>query len=610
MTILSILSILKTNFPTFEWTVPVDLQFGILTTNQAFKEAGRITKETGQKANPNQIVHTLALQISRVIETNKLPLQLSVVGCYINFDLDFNTQIDFHNWGILNQSDRKILLEYVGVNVAKPMHVGHLRNANLGESLRRILKLKYTNMVTDHHWGDWGVQFGVLLWAWKIFEKSQVLSVTINEVEEDLHMADFETTPIDVLVKLYVWGSAQEGAVEHWKDLVREEHLKLEQGDLSNRSLWKSFVEKSKIELRKDLAMLHVPAFDYEQGESYYEPMMTDLIEFMDRYCFWKTEDKGRYIDLEDLIELWPTMPVELSVKIKNFGRCYLIQTKNGYTTYPFRDVAARLDWAKNIQAETCITLTDHTQKHNFDQAFAIISYLASTPEFIQKYGEDVAQRLDWHNLVHIQYGFLTLPAGKMSTRKGNFLTARNLINQIVGESQKTLFAKSPELETNELDHRSQVVAIAALKWYDLARDSLTELVLDIPKVLSFEGNTGVYQLYTVARLVSIIKKFPSVDFSTINEYTLINDSEKLILKKVLLLPKILESVCESYKPHLLCSHLFELATSMNSWYVGHSVMAESNAERQKEMLSLCELVRAQLVFGLDLLGIETLDSL
>ncbi len=623
MNIVALVTIFKQQFPKCEWTVPPDLVFGILTTNFAFRAASKRTKDTGQKTNPNQIAVELCTQMNQLIIEQKLPLVARVVGCYINLDIDFTSPYIavslFEQTVSLEQTNKKIMLEYVGVNVAKPMHAGHLRNANLGESLKRILKLKYSNLVTDHHWGDWGVQFGIILWAWKIFAVQKTLEVVVNEQFEIISFDDYQKNPIDILVKLYVWGNQQSDIVENWKDLVRAEHLKLEQGDSKNRKLWQDFVLKSKLELRKDLELLGVGEFDYEQGESYYECQMKELWEFMDKHYIWQIEGQGRYIDLEDLAEKWVGMPTELASKIKHFGRCYLVQSKNGYTTYPFRDVAARLDWAKNIGAETMITLTDHTQKHNFDQAFAIISYLASLPEFQLKYGDEVCDRLSWHNLVHVQYGFLTLPEGKMSTRKGNFLTAQNLINQVVGESKSVLVAKNPELATDqdnlqgELNRRAQIVAIAALKWYDLARDSLTDVVLDIPKILSFEGNTGVYQLYTVARLNSILSKVsmqPSSNPQDSSGYSDLNDVELLILKKMILLPLVLETICVNYKPHLLCTHLFELATMTNSWYAKHSVSMEKNLLRQAQMLSLCSAIKNQLVFGLDLLAIETLETL
>lgn len=602
MTILELLKKLENHFPGYEWSLPPNLEFGILATNQAFIKA----KE--EKKNPVELAKEIAKSIQIFANKNKLNIKAVTQGPYINLDL---TEVEWQHFGNKKQglsitpSNKKVLLEYVSPNVAKPLHAGHIRNANLGEALRRILNLKYKNLITDNHWGDWGVQFGILVWAWKIFTEKKSLEVEINGEVTTVKLSDFEADPIDTLVKVYVWGNQQKEIVKNWEQIVRDEFIKLENNDPENKKLWELFLEKSKTAIEKDLELLNVVKFDLNQGESFYEKDMKLLEEFMETHNIWKKEEKARFVDLEDLNPEW-----------KNFGRCYLISS-NGYTTYAFRDVAARWQWARDHKAEKMITVTGNEQSHNFDQAFSIISHLAGLKSFEefnttllnnQEEAKSTLDRLSRNNLIHIGYGFLTLPEGKMSTRKGNFLTARELIQEIEKHTKQVLLEKSDNVNTDNLDNKIQKAAIAALKWYDMAKDSSTNVTLDIPKILSFEGNTGIYQLYTFARLNSILRK-NSTTKHTFN-FEKLNSDEQQILKQTYTLPFVLEKVCENYKPHLLCNYLFDLATKVNSWYAKYPVATEPDQKRKETLLYFCEYLKDHLKFGLDLLAIDTVDSL
>ena len=498
--------------------------------------------------------------------------------------------------------------------MAKPLHAGHVRNADIGESLKRILSLKYPNLITQNYWGDWGVQFGILIWGWKRLQEINEFEVTINQVQEKVVLKDFEKNPIDTLVKVYVWANMQKDSFEGWEKLVREEFIKLESGVPENKELWSSFLEISKKYLTKDLELLNVSKFDFEEGESHYEKDIKVLYEVLESENAWKKDGKARYIDLADLPEKWEEIPSELEIKIKNFGRCYLISS-DGYTTYPFRDVAARWAWARDHKADKMVTVTGSEQKHNFDQAFSIISFIATLPSFKSINSRETIDKLKWENLIHVQYGFLELPEGKMSSRKGNFLTAKKIMQSILEKSREVLDEKNNrnelEVESNEeKDKKVRAVAIAALKWFDLARDSNTNITLDMQKIFAFEGNTGVYQLYTLARLNSILENSQSIVDKNQFDVSKLNKIELEILRQVYTLPNTLELVCKNYKSHLLCNHLFDLSTKVNSWYVKYSVLKEVDKSRQNTLLLLCEHLKWHLSSSLELLGIDPIDRL
>jgi arginyl-tRNA synthetase len=581
-------------FPDYNWNLPTSFDFGVLTTNIAFIEAKK------QAKNPVEIANSLVTEINQKVEV--LGYKAITKGPYVNLEItDFSFVLNSAEKNfILPKSEQKILLDYIALNVAKPMHIGHVRNGNLGESLNRILRLKYPDLLTDNHWGDWGVQFGILVWSYKELQKLKEIEVLFNDKIEIVKLENFYENSLDNLVKLYVWGNQQEEKTENWKELVRIETLKLEQKDEENLAIWQKFVDISKKEMKADLEMLNVSPFDLELGESSYLDECRDLEKFLDENNLWEKDGLARYFDFEKMAE-------ELEIaKIKNLGRCYLISS-NGYSSYAFRDVAARIVWARDYDRNIMITVTASEQKHHFEQFFQILNYLNTKPEFRQKYGEEVCKKLKIENLIHIPYGFLKLVEGKMSTRKGNFLTARDLVHKVESEAEKVLIAKNSDPK------KAITVAMAALKWYDLAKDSLSEVVLDIPKILSFEGNTGVYQLYTIARLNSILDKVGELGDENFDNEMLnqvLNSDEKLILTQTKTLPLILENITKTYKPHLLCNHLYEVATKVNSWYAKYSVTSEKDLIRKKVLLKMCKYLKQHLILGLDLLAIDYLEKL
>jgi arginyl-tRNA synthetase len=363
--------------------------------------------------------------------------------------------------------------------------------------------------------------------------------------------------------------------------------------------------------------------------------------------------------------------------KLKALGRCYLVSSA-GYTSYAFRDVAARIQWTRDLDAKTMITITGNEQIHHFQQVFAICEYLSNLKEFQDFFGNTVFENLKKENLVHIPYGFLTLSDGKMSSRSGNVLTIRDFFDQVQQTALENLVAKNQQKnqkEDNTLENeeekfeistkesnlenfenskdlantegdlvwKSQKIALAALKWYDLNRSASENLVLNIPEILNFVGNTGVYQLYTFARIKNILKKCQAdnsqileIENNSLNndfdsnfdgnskktnpenndkinftaDFNLLNTEEKIILKKLYLTDFVLEKICQNFKPHLLCTHLYELCTLINAWYGNNSVSGETDPIRQQTLLVLCTKITIYLRESLNLLGIEVLDDL
>jgi arginyl-tRNA synthetase len=672
------------------WTLPTDLEHGILTSNIAFVLAKEL------KQNPNLIAQNISDElnnwfnqsiIEKALEGNSpregwqakpdgvfvkevsnpprgifrtswrgsslgdpdlhLPIAqddknifdsnlitAKPIGAYINLiptESFYTGLLDSNQLtNLVQTSDQKFILDYIAANVAKKLSIGNMRNCNIGDSIRRILQLKYPNLVTDNHWGDWGVNMGVLIWGWKVFDHSSF------EADESM---------IDKLTKIYVWANAQKEIVEGWDNLVRQEFLKLEHKDETNYKLWLEFIQTTKQDLRLDLDLMGVPKHDIEQGESFYEADMNLLTAFMEKHKLWIADGKARYFDFETLAEKWVGITDELRKKVSSFGRCYLISS-TGYTSYCYRDVATKLQYARDLGVDLALVVTDKTQKHNFDQAFSIICYLASLPEFVTEFGQDVADRIVWQNMCHLGYGFLKLESGKMSARKGNVILLRDLVSVVTAEAKKIILEKTPNSDLTTIDSKSHKIALAAIKWNDLKQSYEQDITFDINQVLNFVGNTGVYQLYTYARLNSVLRKLNSEklkvkseksfeslipDFgsnaiplvrggseadgvfqsdATTNDDRVVaatNTLEQAILKQIWTLPEALESICGNYQIHLLTNHLYELSNLANKWYNDVPILKDP---RQQFMQVFIIKIMKHLEFCLDLLGIEVVEEI
>jgi arginyl-tRNA synthetase len=617
--------ILVQNNIILEWTLPTSLDHGILTTNCAFLLAKNL------KQNPIQLVEELKNDLenflfsSKLISENEgilkqvqdesvcldLILTVKTVGPYTN--LEFTTEaFGLLNFDIIIEPESDIItIDYVSNNAAKPLHAGHSRNINLGEVLRRCMLLKYPNLKTNNYWGDWGVQFGILLWGYKQFVKLGKIEVIINDQRKTFEFETEEKLDIDTLVAIYIWANQMKETTDNFDQIVRDEFLALEKGDGENERIRQFLVDISIKSVNEEIGLLNAPEHDYQLGESYYAKKVPELFEFFESNNIWKVDGLARYFDLEEIIEGWQDAPEKLKKQKKSLGRCYLVSS-NGYSSYAFRDIACRVDLIKSLHADRMITITANEQIHHFEQFTAILVYISSLPSFIAKYGKTITDKLTLDNIIHISYGFLTLAEGKMSTRKGNILTLKSLVNTVIDEARVILKTKTEGLYDIEINRRAQVLAVAAIKWYDLARDSSGDLVLDIPKILSFEGNTGVYQLYTLARINSILRKNAQSENeeSEVNNFNKLNRDELSILKHCFVMTQTVEKVIDSYKPHYLTNYLYELSTSFNSWYSKHSVNNELDLERKIQLLKFCSITKNQLETGLELLAIDYLEEM
>lgn len=603
----------------YNWQPAPNLSLGCWSTNSAFVTA----KE--KKANPNQIALELTVYLNSKLTASKLNYLVAVQsGPYVNLQLTDLGLTQYLGTGVNKISQphqsQKLILEYICPNIAKPLHAGHLLQANYAIALQQIMMMSFRAMharravLTNNYWGDWGVQFGILIWAWKRLQ-GQVVKVSINGVEESLDISQYDTDPVMTLVKLYVWGSNQKEKVENWKDLVRQEHKALESGDATNRELRNKFFEDSKVAVEATIKRLDIPKFDYNLSESSVEPIIPQVLNYIKANNIGTADGLGWYVDSDFF--------VSKGVEIPNFGRCYLVQSKDGYTTYALRDICAKIMFAENFNYDKYITFVGNEQIHHFRQVYGILDYMNLLPDFETEFGKTAKKATKKGNLETIYNGMVTLPSGKMKTREGKFITANDILDTLEAEARRVIETKqielgNPQIDPETLETRTQAIALSAIKWFNLSRDIAGESILDMQTILKFEGNTGVYQLYTYARLNSILTKNnyqcrgQDEEFVDISKFDVskLNELEKQLLTKTIYLNDTVSKITKNYKVHLLTNHLYEVSTMINNWYAKHSVSTETDPSRKASMLTMCELLKNHLGVCLSLLRIRVLNEL
>jgi arginyl-tRNA synthetase len=555
---------------------------------------------------------------------NSIPLDsnenyiVSKTGPYINIDLSvtsFNTFLQTP-YGLpkLTQNQGVYWLEYFSPNVAKQLHIGHVRNVNTGVALENLLRLKYPNLVTDSHIGDWGVQFGVLIWAIKKLGTSPSFEVTISDQPIQVSRVLLDIDPSLYYTYLYVWGNQQELNYPEFKQEVRNEFVLLTQGDNTNTALWKSIITVCQDANTTELLLLNMRSPDYTLGESVYEQGVQDLITFLDANQIVESEDKARFIDYTKLSrsELDPEIQSQLKALIgkdgtNELGRGYLVSS-TGYSTYLSRDIAARVYWIKTYGIDHALTITDNSQNHALRQVIVACAWLSTIPAFIEQYGNEVARVLQ-ASIRHIGYGRVVLKSGKMSTRKGNFVTAKDVIDATLIEAKSILSEKNPEMDPDVLETNSQAIARAALKWNDLKSAIHQDSTFDLETILNFEGNTGVYQLYTYARLQSILSKNSEYDHTKVSALVL-TPIEKELMRKLYVSTQAIVDAVENLEPQKVTNMLFGVAQSINSWYNTTNVTRETDEVRKHTLLALCERASEVLAITNELLGITVVKSL
>ncbi len=513
-------------------------------------------------SNPAEFAKLIA-KTAFEIDKNKTFSKIENAGGFINFTLA-NSYLLFNlnqileqknNFGLQEKKDgEKILLEYFQPNVAKPLHLGHLENGIFGDSLFKLLTATGKIVESDTHLGDWGTQFGLLLLAFKMWGDMSV-------IEQD---------PIVELNKLYVKINQEIESNPGLREQGKAEFVKLEQGDQQNYDLWQKFKEWSWQEYDFMYKEVGIRQADHDFPESFYIDLMPKVLDMLNSKGLLVQSEGAQIVNLEQF----------------NLGIAVVVKSDGG-TTYLLRDLATYIH-RKEMGFAKQFYVVDVRQSHALAQTFKILQLLGVIDNNFEA--------------KHIAYGFLKLPDGAMSTRKGTVIGAKELYEDARAASLKIVEQKNPDLEDKE--SVSKIIANAAIKYFILSRNLKNDIIFDKENSLSFEGNTGPYLQYTHARICGITRKV-GIEASNINpSFDQINTSEQLVLRKLQQYQAVVNSAADNFLPNTLCSYLFELSQDFNNFYEHNSVV-NADSEGSKQLRLAISVATAQVIKnGLDLLGI------
>jgi arginyl-tRNA synthetase len=471
------------------------------------------------------------------------------------------------------------VIDYSSPNVAKPMHIGHIRSTILGDAVKRVMRATGYTVVADNHLGDWGTQFGKLLVAWRRW----------------LDPAAFEAAPVNELLRIYVKytdeekkqraamgaavktdGDDEDAAVEKdAPELLREaraELVKLQRGDAENVALWRRFIDVSMGEFNRIYNRLDV-RFDEVLGESAYNDRLAGTVERLLAEGIAEHSEGAVVVTFEKARDGEAMPPL-------------LVRKADGGFLYGSTDVATVLYREERWHPSRVIYVTDERQQLHFRQFFAVARRLGVTT-----------------SLEHVWFGLMRLPEGTISTRDGGAIGLESLLDEAERRALDVARQCNPDLADDEAREVARKVGIGAVKYNDLSRDRTTLVTFTWDKALALTGNTAPYLQYTHARIRSILRKAAEQGFEA-GEIGALEASERALAVRLLSFDEAVDEVSRTSRPHLLCDYLYELATAYSTFY-NESPVLKAEAAVRASRLRLCELTVTVLREGLALLGIE-----
>lgn len=538
-------------------------QFGDYQAN------GVMAAAKARKMNPRE----LAQQVVARLNPAEIPATWDIAGPgFINFRLD-PTWLG-HTLLAAAFAERlgsepaakteTIVVDFSAPNIAKPMHVGHIRSTIIGDALARVLQFLGHHVITDNHVGDWGTQFGMLIVGYRTI----------------LDKAAFERDPLAELERIYKAVQAQTKAAPEVATRAREELAKLQKGDPDNTALWREFTTVSRRAFERVYARLHV-RFDHWLGESFYNPMLPDVVQTLQAQGLAKPSEGALCIFYEDDQELSATP--------------FLIQKQDGAYLYATTDLATIRYRAETFHPDRIIYVVDSRQQLHFKQLFATA----------RRWGYTMA-------LEHVGFGTILGEDGRpIKTREGEPIKLEALLDEAEERARAIAREKNPSLSEDELARIAHVVGIGAVKYADLLQNRTADYRFSWDKMLALEGNTAPYLQYVYARIRSIFRRGEIEDWRPAPdmEVRLRQPEELDLAKQMIRFGDALLEVERTYKPNMLASFLYDLATKFNLFYQAHAVLKAPDEMRPTRLL-LCDLTARYIRKGLELLGIETIEAM
>ena len=476
---------------------------------------------------------------------------------------------------------RTVVIDFSSPNVAKPMHVGHIRSTGIGDALQRTFRLLGYHVVTDNHIGDWGTQFGKLLLGWK----------------QILDRAALERDAIAELERLYKAINAECDANPARLEEAKSELVKLQAGDAENTAIWKEMIAVSQKQFDEIYGRLGVK-FDVTLGESFYNPQLGGVVnDLLQRGIARESEGAvGVFSD--------GSVPPKEDVFLVNrdgewIAEPALIRKSDGGFNYTTTDLATIDYRLKTWSPDEIVYVVDDRQSAHFKKLFITFT----------RWQPDAAKKV---KLIHVGFGKIMGDDGKpFKTRSGDTVKLGDLLDEAEERAFKIVSEKNAALPEAQRKEIARVVGLGAVKYADLLPNRQSDYVFSWDKMLALQGNTAPYLQYAYARIRSIFRKAEGGDFKLeTTDFKLVANEEQALAKHLLNFGLTLEAVAEELRPNFLCNYLYELAAKFNVFFENCPVLKAEDEATRNSRLGLCDLTAQVLKQGLETLGIEVVEQM
>ena len=499
-------------------------------------------------------------------------LNLKIKGSFL---ADYLTQMEKEEKFGLNAPEKQktIIVDYGGPNVAKPLHVGHLRSAVIGESVKRIARYIGHKVIGDIHMGDWGLQMGLVITEMKERYPDLVY------FDENFDGEYPEEAPVTVteLEEIYPTASRKSKEDPAYKEKAMEATYKLQSGVKGYRALWKQIIKISVADMKRNYDNLNV-TFDLWKGESDVHDVIPGMVDYMKKEGYAYISDGALVVDVKE------------DTDTKEIPPCMILKS-DGASLYNTTDLATIMERMREYHPDQMIYLTDKRQDLYFEQVFRCARKTRLVDEDTE--------------LVHIGFGTVNGADGHaFKTRDGGVMRLEMLINEI-NEKMYQKIVESREVDEEEARNTAKIIALSAIKYGDLSNQASKDYIFDIDKFTSFEGDTGPYILYTIVRIKSILAKAKEQgeDLTNLTLKEADTDSQKALMMTIARFNAMMENAYDEVAPHKICAYIYDLANALNRFYHENRILAEEDETKKCSWLGLLILTKEILEACIDVLG-------
>jgi len=548
-------------------TQAADLRFGDYQSNVAMVLA------KGVRQNPRSLAEALAeaVEVSEIAE-----VEIAGPG-FLNFRIKPETYagrlgdlLEDERLGVEQVADpRRIVIDFSAPNVAKPMHVGHLRSTFIGDALARIGRFLGHDVITDNHIGDWGTQFGMVIWAWK----------------RELNRSSLGDNPLNELLRLYRSANSRCAEDDSVKEECRQELVALQQGDEENLGIWTECVALSREGLQVIYDRLEV-SFDHWLGESSYNERLPGVVEDLLQSKLARESD-GAICVFSDNTGDPGADPFKIQKEGEWEDKPMIVRKRDGGFNYATTDIATVDYRVEELEADCAWYVVDHRQGDHFKQLFAVAA----------RRGREI-------ELKHISFGTILGKDGKpLKTRAGDLPLLSDLMADAVQAAKESSEGRSRVEDQKEREALAELIGVSAVKFMELSHHRTSDYIFDLDKMVSMEGDTAPYLQYSYVRCRSIFGKLEGEAVLDGEDLELSDEKEIHLARMLMRFGEVVPVVLDDFRPNLLAGYLLELARAYHSFFQSCPVLRSEGAVR-KTRLVLCELTARVLRQGLDLLGI------